>query len=101
MCVFDGVFSAGRKAFIKKAIAAAVNAVSLEAGVASDEGEGDADDATVQAALLKALGVKHPKEFVAVDMAKELEDLKLSVCVACPLLGCACLVSLCAGIVPH
>lgn len=80
LCVrFDRVVSAGRKAFIKKAIAAAVNAVSIEAGLASDEAEDDASDAVVQAALLKALGVKHPKEFVAVDMAKELEELKLSV----------------------
>ena len=73
---------AGKRAFINKAIALAAKTVPAEE--ATDNGEisdsDEADDNTMQAALLKALGVKHPKEYVSVDIGKQLDELHLSVC---------------------
>ena len=59
--------------------------LDLDNGVLGDEEEEESmDDNSMQAALAKALGVKHPKEVVTVDIAKELEELHLSVCGCVP-----------------
>ena len=97
-------FRAGKKSFIKKAIAAAQKAVPAQED--SDNGElsdsDEVDDNTMQAALLKALGVKHPKEYVSIDIGKQLDELHLSVCRRVLFCLLACLVGpLCVvGLVP-
>ena len=75
---------AGKKAFIKNAIKAACASQAV-LGMGDEDGEiHGADDGGRQAALLNALGVKQQpkeKEYVMVDMAKELAELNLLVCV--------------------
>ena len=80
---FMACLCAGKRAFINKAIVSAkrtVPAQDVDDGELCPSDSEEVDDNVMQAALLKALGVKHPKEYVSVDIGKQLDELHLSVC---------------------